>query len=45
MFEVVVACCSLNKDSRCTISAGGRDFVVTPEMLEIQEELRTESGK
>ncbi len=43
--EVVVACCSLSRDGKCTISAGGRDFVVTPEMLEIREELQKESGK
>ena len=43
--EVVVACCSFSRDGRCTISAGSKDYVVTPEMLEIREELQEESGK
>ncbi len=43
--EAVIGWCSLSREGRCKISAGGRDFEVTPEMLEIREETQKESGK
>ncbi len=43
--EAVIGWCSLSREGRCKISAGGRDFEVTTEMLEIREELQKESGK
>ncbi len=37
--------CSFTRENRHKVSAGGRDFDITPDMLEVREELRKESGK
>ena len=36
---------SFSRQGKHTVSAGGREFKVTPEMLEIREETQKESGK
>ena len=43
--EVVHLLRSFSKEGKHTISVGGREFEVTPEMLEIREETQKESGK
>jgi len=37
--------CSFSREGKHKISAGGRDFEITPDMLEIREEMQKESGK
>ena len=37
--------CSFSREGKHKISAGGRDFEITPDMLEIREEMQRESGK
>ena len=43
--EKVHLLCSFSREGKHSISAGGRQFEVTPEMLEIREETQKESGK
>ena len=37
--------CSFDEGKTATVSAGGRDFEVTPEMLDIKEKLETLNGR
>ena len=41
----MVFACSFDKGESATISAGGRDFAVTPELVELRKEQQKVSGR
>ena len=43
--ELSCAACSFDKGESPTISAGGRDFAVTPELVELRKEQQKVSGR